>query len=427
MIDSSTHNVSSKLVEGFKSYIPFFQKLLLVSISFPHITLGLVPAETSPFPLLIAFVLICLERKIDSIFIYLSLFLIFLWAVTIPQGINLLDGIEQLFVYFQNVFVAFYIFKCGLTHISKNFCLGIIGFHLATGIVFILGFNFLNDILVLLSSERLDALINRGQGSRFFSTEPSEALGSIIFVLMLYSLNKFENRNFIIISTLLITTILSSSGTSFLLTSIFLISYTLYKFKLRILLPITLIFLAIMNYISPFLLTLDIDNRIFYLFQTMLNLSFFEIISLINLTSGFRFTLDFASFYSIFILQPYYGIGTASANSLYALSSFGVDLQNFSEFTYQNIKNLKPTSLTATMLLELGILGLLIIGLFIFRMKEYFKLILFSKMFSNFEKSLFILAVFKLIFIMIVGTPASLALVFLMFYFIREKLSKINI
>ena len=44
-------------------------------------------------------------------------------GTTIPQGLDYLDGIEQLFVYMQNIFVAFYIFKYRLQTISERFCI----------------------------------------------------------------------------------------------------------------------------------------------------------------------------------------------------------------------------------------------------------------------------------------------------------------
>ena len=108
----------------------FFEKLLLLTITFPHITMGLVPAETSPFPLFFSLILILIHDKYDKNFIFINILLIFLWVITIPQGLNYLDGIEQLFVYMQNIFVAFYVFKYGLQTISERFCILLISFHL---------------------------------------------------------------------------------------------------------------------------------------------------------------------------------------------------------------------------------------------------------------------------------------------------------
>ena len=168
----ASQDLSLKIVDGLRSYKSFFQKLLLLSITFPHITFGLVPAETAPFPLIIALILIILEKKINSFFVYSNFILLFFWSITIPQGINVLDGVEQLFVYLQNFYVAFYIYKCGLPSISQSFCLSLIGFHLMTGIAYTIGIDFFNNILVFLSSERLGAEITRGQGCLLY-TSPS--------------------------------------------------------------------------------------------------------------------------------------------------------------------------------------------------------------------------------------------------------------
>ena len=47
--------------------------------------------------------------------------------------------------------------------------------------------------------------------------------------------------------------------------------------------------------------------------------------------------------------------------------------------------------------------------------------VLFSDHFTIQEKGIFCIALFKLFFLMIVGTPASLASLFLAFYYINEK------
>ena len=179
-----------------------FEKFLLLTITFPHITFGLVPAETSPFPLLFSLILILIHDKYDKSFIFINILLFFLWVITIPQGLNYIDGIEQLFVYMQNIFVAFYIFKYGLETISQRFCILLISFHLVAGLAWTLGLTFINDLLVFLSSERLGSEITRGQGSRFFATEPSEAMGSIFFILLFYSLSKFKYSNFVVFTTI---------------------------------------------------------------------------------------------------------------------------------------------------------------------------------------------------------------------------------
>ena len=118
--------------------------------------------------------------------------------------------------------------------------------------------------------------------------------------------------------------------------------------------------------------------------------------------------------------MPFYGIGSASSNSLFALISYGVDLQNFSEFNYVDITNLKPTSLVATILIEFGILGLGFLLFFLVKMRRYL-IFMFSNQFTNSEKSILIVVIFKLFFLMIVGTPASIATVFLAFYYINLK------
>ena len=46
---------------------------------------------------------------------------------------------------------------------------------------------------------------------------------------------------------------------------------------------------------------------------------------------------------------------------------------------------------------------------------------MFSNQFTNSEKSILIVVIFKLFFLMIVGTPASIATVFLAFYYINLK------
>ncbi len=416
----ASQDLSLKIVDGLSSYKSFFQKLLLLSITFPHITFGLVPAETAPFPLVIALILIILEKKINSFFVYSNFILLLFWSITIPQGINILDGVEQLFVYLQNIYVAFYIYKCGLPSISQSFCLSLIGFHLMTGIAYTIGIDFFNNILVFLSSERLGAEISRGQGSRFFSTEPSEAMGSLFLVLILYSLNRFKFFNFVVFFTLLVTAILSSSGTSFLLISIFLFSFFLIKYRLTGLLLLIFSIFCISFVLNNFLFDIAIDNRVLNLVRVAMSLGFLDLMNFINISSGFRFTLDMASFFSIFNLMPFYGIGSASSNSLFALTSYGVDLQNFSEFNYVDITNLKPTSLVATILIEFGILGLGFLLFFLVKMRRYL-IFMFSNQFTNSERSILIVVIFKLFFLMIVGTPASIATVFLAFYYINLK------
>lgn len=398
----------------------FFEKLLLLTITFPHITLGLVPAETSPFPLLISLILILIHDKFDKNFIFINILLFLLWVITIPQGLNYLDGIEQLFVYMQNIFVAFYIFKYGLQTISERFCILLIFFHLFSGIIWTLGFTFINDLLVLLSTDRLGSEINRGQGSRFFSPEPSEAMGSIFFILLFYSLSKFRYSGWVVSITILLTAILSSSGTSLLLLAIFLLSFIIFYLKWFKALVIFFISFLIFQSLSPILEDLEFNNRALNLLKIISALEISEIFSFISFTSGWRFTLDYASYFSIFFLQPMYGIGTAGVNSLYALTSMGIDLNYFADFIYVDIQALKPSSLFATIFLELGLIGLIFTIYFINRFRKNFY-IMFSDNFSHHEKSIFCIAFFKLFFLMIVGTPASLATLFLAFYFIKEK------
>ena len=397
-----------------------FEKFLLLTITFPHITLGLVPAETSPFPLLFSLILILIHDKYDKSFIFINVLLFFLWVITIPQGLNYIDGIEQLFVYMQNIFVAFYIFKYGLETISERFCILLISFHLFAGLAWILGLTFINDLLVLLSSERLGSEITRGQGSRFFATEPSEAMGSIFFILLFYSLSKFKYSNFVVFTTIFLTALLSSSGTSLMLISIFLISILIFYLKWIRSLVILFLLIFIFQSLSSTLESLEINNRAFSLIKIISSLEISELLTFITLTSGWRFSLDYASYASIFFFQPMYGIGSAGVNSLYALTSIGIDLNSFADFIYTDIQALKPASLFATIFLELGILGLLFTGYFIRRYRKNF-IIMFSHHFSIQEKSIFCIAFFKLFFLMIVGTPASLATLFLAFYYIKDK------
>ena len=398
----------------------FFEKFLLLTITFPHITLGLVPAETSPFPLLISLILILIHDKYDKNFIFINILLFLLWVITIPQGLDYLDGIEQLFVYMQNIFVAFYIFKYGLQTISERFCILLIFFHLFSGIIWTLGFTFINDLLVLLSTDRLGAEITRGQGSRFFSTEPSEAMGSIFFILLFYSLSKFRFSGWVISITILLTAILSSSGTSLLLLAIFLLSFTIFYLKWFLALILFFVSFLIFQSISPILENLELNNRAFNLLKVISALEIADIFSFISLTSGWRFTLDYASYFSIFFFQPMYGIGTAGVNSLYALTSIGIDLNYFADFVYVDVQALKPSSLFATIFLELGFIGL-IFTVYLFNRFRKYLYIMFSDNFSHLEKSIFCIAFFKLFFLMIVGTPASLATLFLAFYFIKKK------
>lgn len=398
----------------------FFEKLLLISITFPHITLGLVPSETSPFPLLFSLFLIYINDNYEKNFIYLNLLLLILWAITIPQGLNYLEGIQQLFVYLQNIYVAFYIFRNGLQTITQKFCIMLISFHLLTGVVWIFGFTFFNDLLVFLSGDRLGAEITRGQGSRFFSTEPSEALGSIFFILLFYSLNRYRYSYLIVFITIFLTAILSSSGTSLMLLAIFLLSLLIFYLKLFKSLIILVISFFLFQSLSPFLENLEFNNRILILLQTLSSLTLSEMFSFISLTSGWRFTLDYASYISIFFLQPMYGIGTGGVNSLYSLTTIGIDLLYFSDFLYADIKGLKPSSLFASIFLELGFIGLFFTIYLFQRFYKYF-LVLFSDHFTIQEKGIFCIALFKLFFLMIVGTPASLASLFLAFYYINEK------
>ena len=397
-----------------------FEKLLLIAITFPHVTFGLVPAETSPFPLLFSFFLIYFNDNYEKNFIYLNLLLLFLWVITIPQGLNYLEGIQQLFVYLQNIFVAFYIFRNGLQTITAKFCIILISFHLISGVVWIFGLTFLNDLLVFLSGERLGSEITRGQGSRFFSTEPSEAMGSIFFILLFYSLNKFRYNNFVVFITIFLTAILSSSGTSLMLLGIFLVSLLIFFLKWFKSLILLIISFVLFQSLSPLLENLELNNRIFILLQTLSSLELSEIFSFISLTSGWRFTLDFASYISIFFLQPMYGIGTAGVNSLYSLTAIGIDLLYFSDFLYSDIQSLKPSSLFACIFLELGLFGLFLVIYFFKKFYKYLS-ILFTNHFTYQEKGIFCIALFKLFFLMIVGTPASLASLFLAFHFIKEN------
>ena len=398
----------------------FFEKCLLLAITFPHVTLGIVPAETSPFPLLFSLILILIHDKYDKSFIFINIILFFLWIITIPQGLNYIDGIEQLIVYMQNIFVAFYIFKYGLVTISQKFCIFLIFFHLFSGISWILGFSFINDILVFLSSERLGSDISRGQGSRFFATEPSEAMGSIFFILLLYSLSKYKFSNLIVFATLFITALLSSSGTSLTLITIFLVSCLIFYLKWFKSMVLFFSFFIIFQIFAPSLETIEINNRALNLIKEISTLEFAEILSFISLTSGWRFSLDYASYVSIFFFQPMYGIGTAGVNSLHALSSIGIDLYSFADFIYSDIQGIKPASLFATIFLELGIFGLFFTIYFVRRYRRSFS-IMFSHHFSSQEKSIFCIAFFKLFFLMLVGTPASLATLFLAFYYIKDK------
>ena len=125
-------------------------------------------------------------------------------------------------------------------------------------------------------------------------------LWGVFFILLFYSLSKFRFSGWVVSITIFLTAILSSSGTSLMLLAIFLLSFTIFYLKWFKSLIIFFISFLIFQSLSPILENLEFNNRAFNLLKIISALEISEIFSFISLTSGWRFTLDYASYSSIF-------------------------------------------------------------------------------------------------------------------------------
>lgn len=422
-----TSNIELNSPSSFN--IKFFENLLVLSIFFIHASFGIIPAETTPIPLLIVIFLFHLRTGFDRNLIILSIFLLFSSSFSLLQGIKTIEVFEQLFVYLQLLYIGYYILKFGLQRISIKLLYSIIFFHIIVGISQFFDFALINSFVSILIP-RTETLIDNisGRGVPFLATEPSEALQYILLPLFLLSLKK-KNLNtnaLLIFFTIFITTLLSASGTSFLTFFIFFIFITFFLlkiFKFTLLSAFVLFFLLnfdILNLLNLF----DSENRALSIAIQILSSDPYYLVDLISQISGFRFALDYASFISFLYFQPAYGVGSWTVNSLYSLSQSGIDVNYFADFMYLDIVPLKPVSVPGILILEFGLIGLFFV---IFMIIKFCKSVLTFFKTTNFNfvsKSFLVIAILKIFFLVIVGNPSSIAIIALSIFLVTEKVEQ---
>ena len=421
MLDSDLKSYSSR-----SSDIKFFENFLVVSIFLIHASFGIIPAETTPIPLLIVFYLFHLRSGFDRNLIILSIFLLFSSSFSLMQGISFMDVFEQLSVYLQILFMGYYVIKFGLQNISIKLLYLIIFFHIIVGFSQFFEISIINNAVSILIP-RTETLIDNisGRGVPFLATEPSEALQYILLPLFLLSL-KNKNSNFnssLIFFTVLITTLLSTSGTSFLtffIFFIFIIYFLLKPFKFILLSAFIAVFLLNFDFLN-FLNLFDSDNRALSIAIQILSTDPYYLVDLVSQISGFRFALDYASFTSFFYFQPAYGVGSWTVNSLYSLSQSGIDINYFADFMYLDIVPLKPVSVPGILILEFGLVGLLFVIFLIIKSYRFILIFFKSLNFNNLSKTLLIVAILKIFFLVIVGNPSSIAIIALSIFLVTKK------
>ena len=192
-------------------------------------------------------------------------------------------------------------------------------------------------------------------------------LWGVFFFYCFYSLANLDFLVGLYLSHFL--TAILFSGTSLMLLAIFLLSFTIFYLKWFKSLIIFFISFLIFQSLSPILENLEFNNRAFNLLKIISALEISKFSPLLaNL--WMRFILDYASYSSIFFcsqcMEQELGI-----NSLYALTSVGVDLNYFADFVYVDIQALKPSSYF-TIFLELGLIGFMFTIYFINRFRKNF-------------------------------------------------------
>lgn len=397
----------------------------MASIFLIHASFGVIPAETSPIPLMVALVLFHLRSGFDKNLIYSTLFLMLASALAIINEIVLIDIIEQLAVYLQVLFVGYYFYKFGIQGINIKLLYFILFFHCIVGISQYFEIVAINNLISVLIP-RTETLIDNisGRGVPFLSTEPSEALQYILLPIFLLLVKGGNSKlNIILVwTTIVLTVFLSSSGTSFLsfMILIFFSAFFYLGFTKFIIFLIFCFGLFLSIDILDLLIAYEVENRAVSIAIQLLDSNPSYLFELISQISGFRFALDYASFSSFLYLQPAYGVGSWTVNSLYSLSQAGIDINNFADFMYLDTVPLKPVSLLGLLILEFGVLGILIVFYLAYVSIPAVNKFLKTKN-ENFSKPFLLLAVFKVSFLVIVGNPTSVAIIALSIFILNEK------
>ncbi|TMN92351.1 hypothetical protein CWB72_05560 [Pseudoalteromonas phenolica] len=367
---------------------------LRVMLFFPSVNFSLLKAEIFPY----AGIYYLLKRPVlyrEQLFFIVVLFVSPIYGMYIYNDFNS-EVLRSILAYLNPFLIFFTIyfssrFDCGLiVKIIKLvfYFLVFLSFFQYTGLANLFGFDLIIDLLM---SRGNAGVMGHGRGISLLSSEPSRAGMEFLFIYAAFRFCYLSDESKRVVYDLLVLFIivfLIRSATGAIYSFIFF--GLIYKRFSIIAFPVFVFFSV--NYLSfTGVRTLDIASNIFA------NANFSYFMELLLNTSGFRAISVYSGYLSGFYNPFGLGVGFWEYSSLEALINSGVSASQVSFFTTWNngeYYSVRPTSYVASIMLDMGLLGLLA---FIMSFKR-----IFSKIRT--EKELLPIGIVFLFYLFCLGT-----------------------
>ena len=372
----------------------FFSYLIFI----PSITFSVIQAEIFPWAMIFTMLYIV---KIDKRFLFIMLLILSssIYGYYQSGGSASLQVLRSLAAYLNTTLILIFLLQTNFSLVKRLFPVVKIMFYLLIIWGFLQYFeliSFLDPFIkILIPRGNADSLAFFNRGVTLLSSEPSRASYEFLFIYVAYRTIFLDRKNYFgfdCFITMFILFIIKSATGLVLLFVFFIIFYRL-KFI------VSAFLLAVVA--TPFLeqlsgrsfeliMVLLTSNSLESIYQVMLNLSGFRLISIMaSIQYGFH------EFFGG-------GIGNWELSSLQALNLTGYNPQEISYF--QDISDgqwvsLRPTSYFAALMLDTGIFGTFIIAYYL-----YIVLRKFFKIDTN-SKAIILLFLFYLIMVGSVGNP----------------------
>ena len=344
-------------------------KVLRHLLFLPSITFGVIKSEIFPWALIYS-VLHFKLKKTNILFIFLSFFVLLSILISIYFFETPINKIfSTLFSYLNPILIFILIISIKKPQIEKVMLAlkSILFFLLFFGILQTLNLtNFLEGIYsFLIPRGNYKALSDFGRGVALMSTEPSRAALEVVFLALIFRKTILKKQLYFDILIIIYVNFIIQGGYAFLYSSIYFL-FSLPRKSRKFILP--LFSLAIVFFIET------ITNlRGYYILSRLFETNTF-LETLVQL-SGFR-VLSFIAAIKYAIINPFGGgFGNWEVSSLAALNLTGFDpstIPHFIDASDGFWHPIKPTSIFGNMLLDFGLLGtivLLVFLLLIFRMR----------------------------------------------------------
>lgn len=379
----------------------------------PSVTFSIVPAEIFPWALIFTIIYI---KKINKylILIILLFILSIMYGIFLSEGRSFFESIRSFAAYMNGLLIFVFLLKVDYKFIAKLFPIikGIFYILVILGILQMSGvIGFLDPVFKFLiprgTAESLAFMGNRG--ITLFSSEPSRASYELIFIYIAFR-TIFVKKNRLVyydFFLLLFVLFIIKSGTGLILLIVFFVIF--YKSKFILILSIlTLIALPFIDYMS--------GRAMSILFDLLSSSSFNNLYNILLNLSGFRLISIIASFY-YGILHPFGGgIGNWQESSILAFKLTNIDPSSINFFKYRGggeFIPVRPSSYISSLFLDMGLIGVIMYFLFLFKICK--------KFISKYTINIFLYFLFYLIAVGAVGDPIPFITTAIALRFVENK------